>query len=659
MKEFKNSSKKLTNEAVLENVKSIVNTEKIKCIQLTTNECIITLKDEEAKDLIKTRGFSLGNRHVTPLEVEKSITNLTIKDAPAEMQDNAIVTALQPHGDVLPESMTHGKIKGTNVETGTRYVKMVNVKAPIPTEISIGRFAIRVYCDNGKTECRHCSSTAHPFFKCPAKPKPPERLCFRCKRNDHLIADCPNEVMCDFCGQDGHIQKNCPESSPNLRQEERGFRPYRDREIVPFRGEWNVLSNLYLVNGGVPYGGKRYRSVEHGYKSIKATYHGKDDVSKEAEEVPGGKEVMHYVNGKLEGIQEVEEWTLRKASLMKDLVKSKARVCRSYFYALWEGRGKILAEATSDTTWATGLPPQQTTQTHPEDWPGKNKLGKIMAEVIDELIEEAQTSLQIDETPDPETVYKTVSANITEERVEDNDNTDNIILLSKESTGEANEGGETPVANAKEDESDSSPEVTVVIGDSILAGADCENDNIVIQAESGASLDKVSPLLEKARKSAKHIDNVVLALGINDIRNTESVGATSALYYKACTKVEETIPEAKIYISGIVPRKDTGNPNGNEQIKGVNEYVKDIAKVTENVSFLGNSNTFNVTAKVNYYRKGDHIHLNAVGQAKLLSIIEEGIKKDKETAKSTSKKRVLSLGTPPSGQKDPKMRKGD
>ena len=129
MKELKNSSKKLTNELVLEHVKTVVNTEKIQCIQLTTSECIITLKDEESKDCLKTRGFSIVNRHVTPQEVEKSITNLTIKDAPAEMQDNAIITALQPHGDVIPDSMIHGKIKGTDVETGTRYVKMLNVQS--------------------------------------------------------------------------------------------------------------------------------------------------------------------------------------------------------------------------------------------------------------------------------------------------------------------------------------------------------------------------------------------------------------------------------------------------------------------------------------------------------------------------------------------------
>ena len=457
----------------------------------------------------------------------------------------------------------------------------------------------------------------------------------------------------------------------NLRQEEYGSRKYIQKDIVPFRGEWSVLSNLYVVEGGVPYAGKRYRSIEHGYKSTKASYHGKDEVALKAESVKGGKEVMNYVNRELKDEPVVEEWTVRKTSLMKELVKAKARVCRSYFYAIWEGRGKILAEATSDTEWGTGLPPDPTCNTQPEHWPGKNKLGEIMAEVMEELLEEARQVVGGDEFPNPECAYKIVSIITTDKDNEDImsssmlDPDEETLAPVIEEQGDEIEG-EEEVEEETEDASNESTirgNTTIVIGDSILVGAECDQDNTTIIAETGAQLTNIAPLLQKARKAAPQVDNVVIALGVNDIMKTESVGATNALCYKAISKTETVLPEARIFVSGVVPRKESDNPNCkakacNEKIKEVNEYLRETAKVSENVFFLGNSNTFKKNAQTNFYKKGDSIHLNPTGKAELVRIITEGVeKKSKEVSKTPGKKRAHSHNTPPSAKRDAKVRK--
>ena len=204
---------------------------------------------------------------------------------------------------------------------------------------------------------------------------------------------------------------------------------------------------------------------------------------------------------------------------------------------------------------------------------------------------------------------------------------------------------------------------TVVIADSILVDADCDKDDTTIIAESGAQLTNIAPLLQKARKATPQVDNVVIALGVNDIMKTESVGATNALCYKAISKTETVLPEARIFVSGVVPRKETDNPNCkgkviNQRIKEVNEYLRETAKVSDNVFFLGNSNTFKKNAQTNFYKKGDSIHLNPIGKAELIRIITEGVEKiGKEESKTPSKKRSHSHNTPPSAKRDTKVRK--
>ena len=70
-----------------------------------------------------------------------------------------MIAALSNFGDIVPQSMRRGKIRDTNILTGTRYVQINDVVNTIPTEIEVGEFQIRVFCNNGKTECKHCGDT--------------------------------------------------------------------------------------------------------------------------------------------------------------------------------------------------------------------------------------------------------------------------------------------------------------------------------------------------------------------------------------------------------------------------------------------------------------------------------------------------------------------
>ena len=104
--------------------------------------------------------------------------------------------------------MRLGKIRGTDTLNGTRYLDMRDVQGPVPVDLNADEFPIRVFCDNGKTECKHCSLTTHPSYRCPVKPKR-EGRCYRCLSTSHNINECSNEIVCKFCSQSGHKEKQC------------------------------------------------------------------------------------------------------------------------------------------------------------------------------------------------------------------------------------------------------------------------------------------------------------------------------------------------------------------------------------------------------------------------------------------------------------------
>ena len=69
---------------------------------------------------------------------DSDITNATIKDAPIELTDDTVIAALSNFGHIVPQSMRRGKIRGTNILTGTRYVQINDVVNTIPTEMGGG-----------------------------------------------------------------------------------------------------------------------------------------------------------------------------------------------------------------------------------------------------------------------------------------------------------------------------------------------------------------------------------------------------------------------------------------------------------------------------------------------------------------------------------------
>ena len=187
-----------------------VKSKDIKAVQVTESACRVTMANVSAKQRLISSTITLKNKELSLNDVDRSITHVTVKDAPYEMNDMVVSSALAAYGEVVQGSIRRGKVKDGEIETGTRYMSLYDAKDIVPSTVTVGDFDLRVFCDNNRTECKHCGLTSHPHYKCPVKPKN-ERACYRCFSTRHMVQDCTNDIVCRYCSQTGHSQSKCDE----------------------------------------------------------------------------------------------------------------------------------------------------------------------------------------------------------------------------------------------------------------------------------------------------------------------------------------------------------------------------------------------------------------------------------------------------------------
>lgn len=180
----------LTNREVLASLEEVLDRGSIKGIQLTTSECLITLTTNEVKRKVLINGLVLRERQIQLVDVDRSLTTVTIKDAPIELSDQYIATCMEKYGKVVSGTLKRGTIKGTDIETGTRYIQLIDAILTIPNTTSFGNYTVRLFCDNDRTKCIYCEQSDHPHFRCPTRVK----RCYKCNDTTHLAKDCTGEI---------------------------------------------------------------------------------------------------------------------------------------------------------------------------------------------------------------------------------------------------------------------------------------------------------------------------------------------------------------------------------------------------------------------------------------------------------------------------------
>lgn len=210
---------------ILDELKKQIELENVSAIQITETNCVVTLKDETTKHSILSKELSLRDRSITFVEIDKTITNVTIKDTPFELDDSFVYTHMLKYGSVIPGSVKRGNIRGTQIENGSRYLQIVNCAPTLPNRTMFGRFEVRIFADNNRTPCTHCKLTSHPSYRCPDRPDTrSSRKCYICHELGHIAIHCSRVPSCTACHQDGHLQHDCP-SRPTQKDRD-DFGPY-------------------------------------------------------------------------------------------------------------------------------------------------------------------------------------------------------------------------------------------------------------------------------------------------------------------------------------------------------------------------------------------------------------------------------------------------
>jgi len=243
---------KISEREILEGLKNSISEDSIVAIQVTSDTCYLTFDCIEVKRNIQIEGFTVQDRRIKPQDVNKSITNVTLKDLPVEISDQFVTSSMLKYGEVISGSICRGTIKGTKVQTGTRYFQMLSVKDPIPNITAMGKHQVRIFCDNQKTQCKYCDSVLHPFYKCTKKPIRIKR-CFHCSSDKHLIQNCP-QFQNNHRGGETYGKPTDHELYGDYAAEiEEGRRFQKeDEENVTFHQHSTPVSNSNAVNPSEP-----------------------------------------------------------------------------------------------------------------------------------------------------------------------------------------------------------------------------------------------------------------------------------------------------------------------------------------------------------------------------------------------------------------------
>ena len=305
----------------------------------------IYVRDRESRITLLTKKIKLRNKTVQLYDKNPRVTNvqnpnitvekIIIKDLPLSLDNTEIDTFLKGYKQVaLTTGVKYSRERNDNGEltsfrNGDRYIYAISPVFPVlPTVVQIAGHKSRVY---------HVSQ----------------------------------KNVCKVCGEYGHKVKtpDCPAYSTDL-------------NIVAFKSHEHVLSNFYPAQ--IQYKNETFSSLEHAYQWSKAMAFGELDIA-EAIKLARHAGVAKRISKESLPQNVSKEWEESNYSIMKELLHAKAKAVPEFGNALKETAGFILAEATSDQIWGTGLPPDLTKVTKPEYWPGKNILGALLMEVKSEI----------------------------------------------------------------------------------------------------------------------------------------------------------------------------------------------------------------------------------------------------------------------------------
>ena len=184
--------------------------EHVRCLQRKpTGEVFLTFRNKALKDtfLEKSAFITPRQRHrLIPNNAERSLSFLTVYDAPYELSDVAIIHRLSPYCEVVWHRRgTYRDSVCGGVFNGLRHYR-IRIKNAIPSYLRFGKFLIRLYHDGQSPTCRRCNRQGHKAAECRST------VCFNCEGLGHVARDCIKPMYCCVCKSGQHLARACPMS---------------------------------------------------------------------------------------------------------------------------------------------------------------------------------------------------------------------------------------------------------------------------------------------------------------------------------------------------------------------------------------------------------------------------------------------------------------
>jgi lysophospholipase L1-like esterase len=205
---------------------------------------------------------------------------------------------------------------------------------------------------------------------------------------------------------------------------------------------------------------------------------------------------------------------------------------------------------------------------------------------------------------------------------------------------------------------------TIVLADSILNGAACNDPSLKLIAKPGYGLHDIKELLNTVmEEKLPDLKTVVISLGSNDVRRTKSAPSTQIQLQDAVETIQNHLPEAEVFISGITPRKGQTKDviQDCNNIRLVNEYARLLASSKSGVHFISTEGLFKLPHPnaLQRYQKDDKlgIHLTKQGRKEVLNCIMQSIRQQQQSTPQSKKRGRSGNQTPQSSEKSSKTQK--
>jgi ribA/ribD-fused uncharacterized protein len=578
-------------------ITEIVNEEDVSGVQIYPaqwpRKVLITVKDQTVKESLLISGLNLRGQHIDLKDEGLDILRITMKDAMIDWEDEKIEEIMRPYGNILKieNEYVHIDNKVTRWKSGTRVIYMTNVDSVIPNRLST--------MDGDK------GVTVSIWYNRP-KMETENPKCFKCGDMHNTNSCYYTKKVCYVCKGDHEI-KECPKND--------GSRT--NKEVFCFMTEKSPLSN-FNQKFPIKIRGRFYNCNEQFIQCQKAELFG-DWVSHRDIMSSKDPREMKQLGKRIKGYKDVE-WKRHSYDVIMECVRSKVYAHREIQEYLLATGDKMIGEGTPDPHFGVGIHIGDSRILNPDEWAGKNVMGKALMEVRSEI-----KMLQSARDDDIH-----------------GDHSKETSVLASTPLGGAMGNHAAPMVCSpvvtdnsmweKDASHDNRSKFTaLLLGDSNAKGINLDNSlfDVTKVCRSGAALQDVTELMEECTKGPGDVDAVLVQLGTCNwsADHTDKVEKHDEVYrdyVEAINSISLRYPHADLVVSSV-PKRLPQNQNMsyvsavNAEISALNSMLEALDEDEENILFVDNDHKLTNDGEPNpdMYVNSDMtgVHLNQTGLA--------------------------------------------